>query len=225
MLLATQKIQSGGVIISKRPLNYSDLDRWNRTVTCYSGILAYRFMFLDVISTHLRLEYEFLNKSRLSLEKSADFSASELLNKRLFDTKTTLLRNEITNKTLLNNFLSITDFYVDVKRKTRGVNSVSNFDDVNDHLFWTILESETVHLMYERKPHRYSEWDQLLGPITQSKYDKMQFQFHCLKRKLIYNKKILTVILVNEKCPIGYSGKAPDCYDIDRSKDSQFYLT
>ena len=46
-----------------------------------------------------------------------------------------------------------------------------------------------------------------------------------LKRKLIHKKKILIVILVDEKCPIGYSGKAPDCYDIDRSKDSQFYQT
>ena len=141
-------------------------------------------MFLDVISTHLRMKYELLNRSQILLEKSAYFSVSELSNKRLFDIKTTLVRNEMTNKTLLNNFLSITDFYVDVKRKTRGINSISNFDDVNDHLFWTLLEAETVHLMYERKPHRYSEWDQLLGPITQSKYDKMQFQFRCLKRKL-----------------------------------------
>ena len=189
MLLATQKIQSGGVIISKRPLNYSDLERWNRTVTCYSGNIAYRFMFLDVISTHLRMKYELLNRSRILLEKSAYFSVSELSNKRLFDIKTTLVRNEMTNMTLLDNFLSVNDFHVNVKRKSREVKSVSNFDEVNDHLFWTLLESETVHLMYERKPHRYSEWDQLLGPITQSKYDKMQFQFRCLKGKFIYSKK------------------------------------
>ena len=27
----------------------------------------------------------------------------------------------------------------------------------------------------------HSEWDQLLGPLTLSKYDRMQFQFRCLK--------------------------------------------
>ena len=177
-------------------------------------------MFLDSVSNHLRLEYEFRNKSSILLEKNADFRARKLSRKQLFDIETTLLRNEMNNESLFYDFLSTTDFYASIKRKVLEIKFVSNFEDVNDHLFWTLLETESIHLMYERKPHRYSEWDQLLGPITQSKYDKMQFQFHCLKRKLIYNKKILTVILVNEKCPIGYSGEAPDCYDIDRSKDS-----
>ena len=220
-----RKIQSGGVTVSKRPRSYTDLERWNRTIKCYSGIIAYRFMFLDSVSNHLRLEYEFRNKSSILLEKNADFRARKLSRKQLFDIETTLLRNEMNNESLFYDFLSTTDFYASIKRKVFEIKFVSNFEDVNDHLFWTLLETESIHLMYERKPHRYSEWDQLLGPITQSKYDKMQFQFHCLKRKLIYNKKILTVILVNEKCPIGYSGKAPDCNDIDRSKDSQFYLT
>ena len=220
-----RKIQSGGVTVSKQPRSYTDLERWNRTIKCYNGIIAYRFMFLDSVSNHLRLEYEFRNKSSILLEKNADFRARKLSRKQLFDIETTLLRNEMNNESLFYDFLSTTDFYASIKRKVFEIKFVSNFEDVNDHLFWTLLETESIHLMYERKPHRYSEWDQLLGPITQSKYDKMQFQFHCLKRKLIYNKKILTVILVNEKCPIGYSGKAPDCYDIDRSKDSQFYLT
>ena len=35
----------------------------------------------------------------------------------------------------------------------------------------------------------------------------------------------MTVILADEKCPIGYFGKAPDCSDIDRSKDSRINLT
>ena len=220
-----RKIQSGGVTVSKRPRSYTDLERWNRTIKCYNGIIAYRFMFLDSVSNHLRLEYEFRNKSSILLEKNADFRARKLSRKQLFDIETTLLRNEMNNESLFYDFLSTTDFYASIKRKVLEIKFVSNFEDVNDHLFWTLLETESIHLMYERQPHRYSEWDQLLGPITESKYDKMQFQFHCLKRKLIYNKKILTVILVNEKCPIGYSGKAPDCNDIDRSKDSQFYLT
>ena len=138
-------------------------------------------MFLDVISSHLRMEYEFQNKSRILLEKSANFNVSELSNKRLFDIRTTLLRNEMNNKTLLNDFLSITDFHANIKRKIPGVKLVSNFENVNDHLFWTLLETESVHLMYGRQPIRYSEWDQLLGPITLSKYDKLQFQFRCLK--------------------------------------------
>ena len=150
-------------------------------------------MFLDAVSTHLRLEYEFQKKSRILLEKSDDFNVTELSNKRLFDMKITLLRNEMNNKTLLNGFLSTTDFYTTIKRKSRKIQSVSNFDDVNDHLFWTLLEAESIHLIYERKSFRYSEWDQLLGPITLSKYDKMQFQFRCLKGKFIYSLKVLTV--------------------------------
>ena len=110
-----RKIQSGGVTVSKRPLDYSDLARWNRTMTCYSGIVAYRFMFLDAVSTHLRLEYEFKNKSRILLEKSANFSVTDLSNERLFDIKRTLLRNEMNNVTLLNDFLSTTDFYANIK--------------------------------------------------------------------------------------------------------------
>ena len=176
-------------------------------------------MFLDAVSTHLRLEYEFQKKSRILLEKSDDFNVTELSNKRLFDMKITLLRNEMNNKTLLNNFLSNTNFYANIKRKTRGVNFVSNFDSDNDHLFWTLIEAESVHLMYERQLIQYSDWDQLLGPITLSNYDKMQFQFRCLKGKYILNGENRFCFLVDEECPIGYSGKAPDCYDIDRLRD------
>ena len=127
------------------------------------------------------MEYTFQNRSQILLEKSANFSVTELSNKRLFDINTTLLRNEMSNKTLLNDFLSATNFYASIKRKSRGINFVSNFDEVNDHLFWTLLEAESVNLMYERKPIGYSEWDQLLGPITLSKNDKLQFQFRCLQ--------------------------------------------
>ena len=186
-----RKIQSGGVTLSKRPLNYLDLKRWNRTITCYTGIIAYRFLILDVISTHLRIEYEFQNKSRILLEKSANFNVTKLSNKELFNMKTTLVRNEINNKTLLNDFLSTTNFYANIKRKRPGVKFISNFDDVNDHMFWTLVETESVHLMYERQTIRYSEWDQLLGPITLSKYDKLQFQFRCLKGQVIYSIEIM----------------------------------
>ena len=138
-------------------------------------------MFLDVISTHLRMEYEFQNRSRVLLEKSANFDATELSNKRLFDLKTTLRKNQLNNKTRLNDFLSTTDFYASIKQKRRGEIFFSNFNDVNDHLFWTLLEAESVSLMYQRQLTRYSDWDQLLGPITLSEHDKFQFQFRCLK--------------------------------------------
>ena len=171
-----RKIQSGGVTVSKRPLNYSDLGSWKRTMTCYSGILAYRFMFLDAVSTHLRLEYEFYNKSRILLEKKANHT--KLSNNHCFDVKSPLLQNK--NETLINGFLG-TDCYANIEQKVDRTRFVSNFNDASRHLFWTIIETESIHLLYERKPKLYSEWDQLLGPLTLSKYDRMQFQFKCLK--------------------------------------------
>ena len=34
-------------------------------------------------------------------------------------------------------------------------------------------------------------------------------------------RKFQLIFSVDEECPIGYSGKVPDCYDIDRFRDSQ----
>ena len=162
-----------------RPNDYRDLDQWNRTFTCLSGFIAYRFMFLDSISGHLRLEYEFQNKSLISLEKYADFNTTEFTNNQLFNIKSTLLRNNVNNQTLVNGFLA-TDFYAKIKQKMKRTSFVSNFDNANKQIFWTIIETESIHLLYDRKPKLYSEWDQLLGPLSMSKYDKMQFQFQCL---------------------------------------------
>ena len=175
-----RKIQSGGVTVSKRPLSYSDLERWNRTFKCYSGVVAYRFIFLDVVSNHLRMEYEFHDKSRVLLEKYADFNVTDFSNNKLFNVKSTLLRNELNNQTLINGYLA-TDIFVNIRQQTHGTRFVSNFEDANRHLFWTIIETESIHLLYDRKPKLYSEWDQLLGPLTLSKYDRMHFQFRCLK--------------------------------------------
>ena len=175
-----RKIQSGGVTVSKQPRGYTDLERWNRTLTCYSGIIAYRFMFLDSVSTHLRLEYEFQNKSRILLEKHIDFNVNEFSKNKLFNVKSTLLRNSMNNETLINGYLT-TDFYANIKQKIKGTNFVSNFYDADKHTFWTIIETESIHLLYDRKPKLYSEWDQLLGPITLSEYDRMHFEFSCLK--------------------------------------------
>ena len=175
-----RQLQSGGVTVSKRPRSYDDLERWNRTLTCYSGIIAYRFMFLDSVSTHLRLEYEFKNKSRILLEKNADFNVTKFSDNNFFNVKSTLLRNNVNKKTLINGYLA-TNFYANIKEKIHGTRLVSNFDDANKHLFWTLIETEEIHVLYDRKPKLYSEWDQLLGPLTLSRYDRMQFQFRCLK--------------------------------------------
>ena len=185
-----RKIQSGGVTVSKQPRGYTDLERWNRTLTCYSGVIAYRFMFLDSVSTHLRLEYEYQNKSRILLEKHTDFSTNKFSNNQLFNIKSTLLKNNVNNKTLINGYLA-TDFYANINEKIQGIKHVSNFDEANKHLFWTLIETETVHLLYDRKPKLYSEWDQLLGPLTLSKYDRMQFHFRCLNG--LFKKKYKTL--------------------------------
>ena len=113
-----RKIQSGGVTVSKRPLDYTDLERWNRTFTCYSGIIAYRFMFLDSVSNHLRLEYEFQNKSRILLEKYADFDTNEFSNNKFFNLKSTLLRNKVNSETLISGYLA-TDYYTNIKDPCR----------------------------------------------------------------------------------------------------------
>ena len=117
-----RKIQSGGVTVSKRPLNYSDLGSWKRTMTCYSGILAYRFMFLDAVSTHLRLEYEFDIKSRILLEKNTNFdtsfNATKLSKSQLFNIKSTLLRNKVNSETLISGYLA-TDYYTNIKDPCR----------------------------------------------------------------------------------------------------------
>ena len=178
--LAKRKLQSGGVTVSKQPRAYTDLQSWNRSLTCYSGIIAYRFMFLDSVSSHLRLEYEFRNKSRILLEKHADFNVTEFSDNKFFNVKSTLFRNNVNNKSLINGYLA-TDFYTNIVEIINGTRFVSNFDKANKHLFWTIIETETVNLLYDRKPKLFSEWDQLLGPLTMSKYDRIQFQFKCLK--------------------------------------------
>ena len=137
-------------------------------------------MFLDSVSTHLRLKYEFQNKSRILLEKKPGFNVNDFANNQCFNIKSTLFRNKVESETLINGYLA-TDIYANIKQKINGSRYVSNFDEANKDIFWTIVETETIDLLYFRKPKLYSEWDQLLGPLTLSKYDRMQFQFRCLK--------------------------------------------
>ena len=148
-------------------------------MTCYSGFIAFRFIFLDSVSNHLRLEYNFQNKSRVLLEKNTDFSGTEFSDNKFFNMKSTLLRNNVNKKTLINGYLA-TDFYANIKQKIKGTELVSNFAEANKHIFWTVVETDKIHLLYDRKPKLYSEWGQILGPLTLSKYDRIQFQFICL---------------------------------------------
>ena len=137
-------------------------------------------MFLDSVTANLRLEYEYRNKSRILLEKHNNFDVSEFSDNKLINVKSTLLENNVDNETLMSGYLE-TDFYADLVQTTKGSKFISNFVKVNEHIFWTIVQTETINLIYERKPKLYSEWDQLLGPLTLSKYDRIQFQFKCLK--------------------------------------------
>ena len=136
-------------------------------------------MFLDSVSNHLRLEYEFQDKSRVLLEKHADFNATEFSSNKFFNMKSILIRNNLNKTTLINGYLT-TNFYANIEQKINGTRFVSNFDDAYSHSFWTIIETEAIQILYDRKPMLYSEWDQLLGPLTLSEYDRMQFQFRCL---------------------------------------------
>ena len=135
-------------------------------------------MFLDVVNSHLRVEYESKSMSRILLKKKENLDVKKLSSS--FNVESILLENKMDNNTLLDGFLS-TDLYARIDTKDHKIKFLSNFDNLVDHLFWTIIETESIHLLYDRKPKLYSEWDQLLGPLTLSRYDRMQFQFRCLK--------------------------------------------
>ena len=135
-------------------------------------------MFLDVVNSHLRVEYESKSMSRILLKKKENLDVKKLSSS--FNVESILLENKMDNNTLLDGFLS-TDLYARIDTKDHKIKFLSNFDNLVDHLFWTIIETESLHLLYDRKPKLYSEWDQLLGPLTLSRYDRMQFQFRCLK--------------------------------------------
>ena len=135
-------------------------------------------MFLDVVNSHLRVEYESKSMSSILLKKKENLDVKKLSSS--FNVESILLENKMDNNTLLDGFLS-TELYARIDTKDQKIKFLSNFDNLVDHLFWTIIETESLHLLYDRKPKLYSEWDQLLGPLTLSKYDRMQFQFQCLK--------------------------------------------
>ena len=77
-----------------------------------------------------------------------------------------------------------TQCFSKINRTEDIVDYVSNFEDIHDRFFWKINSTEVLQLIYHRRPVLYNEWDQLVGPLTLSNYDKLSFQFMCMKRKV-----------------------------------------
>ena len=122
-------------------------------------------MFLDVVNNHLRIEFESKNVSRILLSKNHNLDVKSLTSNKIFNVKSILRENKMDNETLLNGLLS-TDFYARINKKDRMVKVVSNFNNLVDHLFWTIIETESVQLIYDRKPKLYRKWFSTLKIIS-----------------------------------------------------------
>ena len=193
----TWRLRSNAVIVSDKPENYSHLTAWDRTFTCESGHVAYRLLLIDVVSGHLRMEYSYKDSYDVHLPKRSTISQEKFTKNELFDVS---WDNIDVIKQHYRRFLK-TNFSIEIPYTNDSVQYLSNFDNVNDFLFWRLLDTNFIRLIYKRKQAHFYEWDQLLGPITMSNYDKMQIQFQCLK--------------YGQKCPIGYYGKIPNCLDVD----------
>ena len=113
-------------------------------------------MFLDVINDHLQLKY--------TTEKKVDRNLSSLLwtsQSGLNDIKADESGNLLTE-------------VLETKPKTKWL---SNFEE-NDE-FWHVISTSSLELVYNRKQYFYNQWDQFLGPLSLSKYDKFHIQFNC----------------------------------------------
>ena len=91
------------------------------------------------------------------------------------------------NKLLQNDKMAlVSGFYANelstkINRILNETKYISNFNDQDSNSFWNLIETYRIHLTYERKSVKYSEWDQFLGPLMLSNYDKMHFHYKCLK--------------------------------------------
>ena len=122
-------------------------------------------MFLDVINNHLQLKYTTKDKVDSLLWKS--FSSGKTT-----DTGTEGLKMDETGK--------ITATEIKYNNQTKWL---SNFEKNDD--FWHVISTSSIELVYNRKQYYYSQWDQFLGPLTLSKYDKFQIQFNCMEGSYI----------------------------------------
>ena len=100
-----------------------------------------------------------------------------------FKSYETITQEVINDQHISRNLLN-TECFLQINRTKNIAEYVSNFDDVQIPSFWKIISTEVLRLIYERKAALYNEWDQLVGPLTLSNYDKLSFQFRCMKRKL-----------------------------------------
>ena len=99
-----------------------------------------------------------------------------------------------TSKTLVENG---TECYHKTQSEKVEFHNLSNFNrtSLNTTMFWQVLGSKTLEISYAKKTVLYNEWDQFLGPVTRSKFDKINFQFICLEGKLeiFYQKSFWTL--------------------------------
>ena len=148
-----------------------------------------RLLFLDVINSHLKLQYKTTETRKL--KKLEDVYSQGLNTLRINEDGLAETTGEFeVNKTIwLTNFnesyVSDVEFY-----ETNGYypKVTYQYDP-----FWHILLTNSLELVYSRKQYYYSEWAQFLGPLTLSKYDKFQIQFECLKGKVFFYPLVLTL--------------------------------
>ena len=154
-------------------------------------VLAYRnknlrLLFLDVVTDHLFISYTNKEVSQFKLEKQAGLNETIFKENKLFNLS--YAESKINGSTFFEGFLT-TDFYTKYTTKKKITEPVSNFQqldgiNIRPDLFWKILITNQIRLNYKRKPTLYNQWDQWLGPLTSSKYDKIHFERECLKSEL-----------------------------------------
>ena len=115
-----------------------------------------RIMFLDVINDHLQLKYSIKNRTDQDLSSMLWTSQTTLDNIKADESGN--LMTEV----------------LETKNEDKWL---SNFEE-NDQ-FWHVISTSSVELVYNRKQYFYNQWDQFLGPLSISKYDKFQIQFNC----------------------------------------------
>ena len=68
-----------------------------------------------------------------------------------------------------------TECYEITKNEKVELHNLSNFNQtsLNTTMFWQVLGSEELEIFYTKRTVLYNEWDQFLGPVTRSKFDKL----------------------------------------------------
>ena len=170
-----------------------------------------RLLFLDVINSHLKLQYNTTETRELNSVndvKSQGLSTLTINEDGLAVTTGTF---EVNKTVWLTNFNDSSRHDVNYYETNGYLPNVTYHNDP----FWRILLTNSVEIVYSRKQYYYSEWAQFLGPLTLSKYDKFQIQFECLKGKGFFYLLVLTYFEDGLDCPQGYNGLVPHCQDRD----------